>query len=114
VTVTATVVVAVRVPEVPVIVSVNVPAAAVLAADTVSTLLDVAGLVPNEAVTPVGIPDAANVTPPVNPPASVTVMVSVALAPAATLKDAAERVNVNEGFPVLPPPFPTVRATVTE
>jgi len=39
----------------------------------------VAGLVANAAVTPLGRPDAARVTLPVNPPTSVTVMVSVAV-----------------------------------
>lgn len=42
-----------------------------------STLLPVVGLVPKAAVTPLGIPDAVRVTAPVNPPASVTLMVSV-------------------------------------
>ena len=37
------------------------------------------GLVPNAAVTPLGNPDAARVTLPVNRPTSVTVMVSVAV-----------------------------------
>ena len=48
-----------------------------LLAVNVSTLLPVVGLVPNAAVTPLGIPDAVRVTGPVNPPTSVTLMVSV-------------------------------------
>ena len=81
VTVNAIVVVAVSVPEVPVIVTVAGPTVAVLLAVSVSTLevVEDAGL--NEAVTPVGRPDAANVTLPVNGLTSVTVMVSVPLAP---------------------------------
>ena len=77
----AIVVLAVTLPDVPVIVTVNAPTVAVLLADSVSTLVDVVGFVPNEAVTPLGRPDAAKVTLPLNPPEGVTVMVSVALLP---------------------------------
>jgi hypothetical protein len=75
------VVVAVSAPEVPVMVTVDVPAVAVLLAVSVSALVPVVGLVPNEAVTPLGNPDAARVTLPVNGLTSVTVMVSVPLLP---------------------------------
>ena len=75
------VVVAVRLPEVPVIVTVAVPAVAALLAVKVSTLDPVVGLVPKAAVTPLGNPDAERVTLPVNPFKSVTLMVSVPLAP---------------------------------
>ena len=81
VTVSEMVVVAVRLPEVPVIVTVDVPVVAVLLAVNVTTLDPVVGLVPNAAVTPLGRLEAARVTLPVNPPTSVTVMVSVALLP---------------------------------
>jgi len=81
VTVSAIVVDEVNVPEVPVTVTVAVPAAAVLPALIVSTLLLVAGFVPNEAVTPVGNPEAARVTLPLKGAISVTVMVSVPLEP---------------------------------
>lgn len=80
-TVRATVVVAVRLPEVPVMVTVDVPVVAVLLAVSVNTLVPVVGFVPNAAVTPLGKPDAAKVTLPVNPPASVTVTVLVPLLP---------------------------------
>lgn len=80
-TVSAMVVEAVTLPEVPVMVTVEVPVVAELLAVNVSTLVPVVGLVPNAAVTPVGRPDAARVTLPVNPPTSVTVMVSVAVVP---------------------------------
>lgn len=93
-TVRAMVVVAVTLPEVPVIVTVAVPVVAVLLAVNVSTLLPVVGLVPNAAVTPLGNPDAARVTLPVNPPASVTVIVSVALLPRVTARVEAERESV--------------------
>jgi hypothetical protein len=81
VTVSAMVVVAVSVPEVPVMVTVELPNVAVLLAVNVSTLVLVVGLVANAAVTPVGRPEAARVTLPANGLTSVTVMVSVALAP---------------------------------
>ena len=81
VTVNAMVVLAVRLPEVPVIVTVDVPTVAEVLAVSVSTLDPVVGFVPNEAVTPLGRLDAARVTLPLNPFAPVTVMVSVALLP---------------------------------
>jgi hypothetical protein len=57
----------------------DVPTVAVALAVKVSTLVVVVGLVPYATVTPVGNPVAARVTLPVNPPVSVTVMVSVAV-----------------------------------
>ena len=80
-TVRASVVVAVRLPEVPVMVTVAVPVVAVALAVRVSTLVPVVGFVPKVAVTPLGNPDAARVTLPVNPFTSVTVMVLVPLPP---------------------------------
>lgn len=69
-------VVAVRLPEVPVIVTAVFPAAAALVAVSVSTLVPDVGFVPHDAVTPLGSVDVtARVTFPVNPPASVTVIV---------------------------------------
>ena len=65
-------------------VTVAAPAVAVLLAVNVSTLVPVVGLVPNAAVTPLGNPDAARETLPVNPPMSVTVIVSVAVLPCVT------------------------------
>jgi hypothetical protein len=72
---------AVREPEVPVMVTVEVPTAAVALAVNVSVLelVDEAGL--KVAVTPLGSPVAANDTLPVNGLTSVTVIVSVPLAP---------------------------------
>jgi hypothetical protein len=95
----------------PLMVSVNVPATAVLPAVTVTTLLVVAGLVPNATVTPAGAPDAVNVTGPVNPPPSVTLMVSVALPFAGTPRVAAEGVKVNDGFWLTIPPTLTAITT---
>ena len=97
VTVSEMVVVAVVEPEVPVIVTVDVPVVAVLLAVSVSTLVLVAGLVPNAAVTPLGRPEAASVTEPVNPPTSVTVMVSVAVLPCVMARVDAEGARVKLG-----------------
>jgi hypothetical protein len=106
--VSAMVVDAVSVPEVPVMVTLEVPAAAVLLAANVTMLVAVAGFVPNVAVTPVGKPDAARVTAPVNPPTSVTIMVSVALLPAVTDSAAAETESLG------PPSAVTVSAIVVD
>lgn len=100
VTVSAMVVLAVSVPEVPVIVTVELPAVAVLPAANVTTVLPVAGLVPNVAVTPLGRPDAANVTLPVKLPKSVTVTVSVALELCFTETDVAAGDSVKLGAAV--------------
>jgi hypothetical protein len=96
-TVRAMVVVAVRLPEVPVMVTVAAPTVAVLLAVSVSTLVPVVGLVPNAAVTPLGRPDAASVTLPVNGLTSVTVMVSVAVLPWVTDRVDAESESVKLG-----------------
>lgn len=80
-TVRARVVVAVRLPEVPVMVTVELPVVAVELAVRVSTLVPVVGFVANAAVTPLGRPDAASVTLPLNPPTSVTLIVLVPLLP---------------------------------
>lgn len=66
-TVSAMVVLALSVPEVPVMVTVAVPVVAELLAVRVSRLVPVVGFVPNVAVTPLGRPDADSVTLPVNP-----------------------------------------------
>ena len=68
-------------PEVPVIVTEDMPVVAVLLAVSVKILVAVAGLVPNDAVTPFGRPDAAKVTLPVNPFWRATVMVLEPLDP---------------------------------
>ena len=80
-TVRLTVVVCFRLPDVPVMVTVAVPVLARMFAFSVSVLLLVvlAGL--NEAVTPLGRPEAVRLTLPVKPPCGVTVMVVVVLEP---------------------------------
>ena len=80
-TVKLTVVVCVRLPLVPVMVTVAVPVAAVLLAVNVNVLLLVVldGL--NEAVTPLGNPEADKLTLPLKPFTGLTVMVLVPLLP---------------------------------
>ena len=80
-TVTVRVVDAVSEPEVPVMVIVALPGVAELLAVNVSTLLPVVGLVEKAAVTPLGRPDAARVTLPVNPFWPVTARVDLPDAP---------------------------------
>ena len=84
--VSATVVVCVRLPEVPVIVTVAKPAVAVLAAVSVKILLPVvlAGL--NDAVTPAGRPLATKATEPLKLLMPATVIVLLPLVPATTLR----------------------------
>ena len=81
VTVRLNVVVAVRLPETPLMVTVDVPVAAVALAVSVNVLVVVAGFGANPAVTPLGKPEALKVTLPVNPPAGTTVIVLLPLAP---------------------------------
>lgn len=100
---------AVSVPEVPVMVMVEAPATAVLVAVNVTTLLPVAGLVAKAAVTPVGNPEAANVTLPLNGLTSVTEIVSVPIAPWAIESVAAEAVS--EKLPCGGAPLPPVQVT---
>jgi len=93
------VVVFVKLPDVPVTVTVTVPVVAVLLAVKVSVLLLAVLLLAvlvglNEAVTPLGRPDADKLTLPLKPFCGVTVMVLVPVVPCAIVKlfDDAERV----------------------
>lgn len=81
VTVSAMVVDAVSVPDVPVMVTVDVPGVAVPLAVRYSTPVVGVGSGANEAVTPEGKPDAARDTVPVNPPRPVTAIVDVLVTP---------------------------------
>jgi hypothetical protein len=98
------VVFAVRLPEVPVIVTVvGPPAVAEPLAVSVRVLVPAVGFGLNPAVTPLGRPDAARVTLPVNVPTSVTVMVLMPPAPPgliATLLGAADSVKVFDALTV--------------
>jgi len=99
-TVNASVVVAVKLPEVPVIVTVADPVVAVLLAVSVRTLVPVVGFVPNAAVTPLGRPDAARFTLPVKPPTSVTVIVLVPPPPCVIVRLLGESDSVKLGVEV--------------
>jgi hypothetical protein len=90
VTVTDTFVVLVKVPELPVIVTFPVPAGAVLLAVKVNVLVVVLLLGLNEAVTPLGRPEAVRLTLPLKPFCGVIVMVLVPLVPCGMLKPAGE------------------------
>lgn len=87
-TVTEMVVMAVALPDVPVMVTVAGPVAAVLLAVSVSVLVvraeTVAGFGLNDHVSPAGKPDADNVTLPLKPFCGVTEMLLVPLAPCVT------------------------------
>ena len=80
-TVSCTVVVWVKAPDTPVMVTVTVPVAAEPLAVKVSVLVVAVGFGLNPAVTPLGRPDALNVTLPLNPFKSFTVIVLVPLVP---------------------------------
>jgi hypothetical protein len=80
-TVRETVVVFVKLPEVPVMVTVAVPVAAVLLAVSVNVLVPAVLVGLNAAVTPLGRPEAAKAAMPLKPFCGVTVMVLVPLAP---------------------------------
>ena len=75
----------VRLPDVPVIVTVNVPVVAAPLAVSVSVLAPVVLLGLNDAVTPLGRPDAERLTLPVKPFDGVSVIVVVALVPCSTV-----------------------------
>jgi hypothetical protein len=81
-----TVVVFVKLPEVPVTVTVTVPIAAVLLAVSVNVLVLVVLLGLNEGVTPLGRPEADKLTLPLKPFCGVTEMVLAPLAPCVIVK----------------------------
>jgi hypothetical protein len=76
----------VRPPDVPVTVIENVPVVAVLLAVRVSVVEEVAGFGLNEAVTPLGSPEAEKLTSPVKPFWGVMVIVLVPLIPCVMLR----------------------------
>lgn len=80
------VVVWLSVPEVPVTVTVADPTVAVLLAVNVRTLVEVVGLVPKLAVTPLGRPEAESVTDPVKPFEGATVIVLLPFVPCFTVR----------------------------
>ena len=78
-------VVLVKLPEVPVMVTVTVPVVAVLLAVSVNVLVLVVLPGLNDAVTPLGRPDADKLTLPLKPFCGVTMMMLVPLAPCTTV-----------------------------
>jgi hypothetical protein len=94
VTVKVIVAVCAKLPDVPVMVTVTVPGVAALPAASVKVLVAVAGFALNDAVTPLGKPDADKLTLPLKPFCGVTVIVLVPLVPCVMLRllDDAERV----------------------
>ena len=98
-------------PDVPVMVTVTVPVVAALLAASVKVLVAVAGFGLNDAVTPLGKPDADKLTLPPKPFCGVTAIVLVPLVPCVMLRllGDAERVKfgaavtVNEADWVTPP-----------
>ena len=76
----------VRLPDVPVTVTMTAPIAAVLLAVSVNVLVPAVPLGLNDAVTPLGRPDAERPTLPLKPFCGVTVMVLAALVPCAIVK----------------------------
>jgi len=94
-----TVVVLVKPPDVPVRVTEAAPVVAALVTVSVNVLVAVAGLGLNEAVTPLGKPDADKLTLPLKPFCGVTVMVLAALPPCVvvTLLGEVERVKFGGG-----------------
>ena len=81
-----TVVVFVKLPEVPVTVTLTVPVMAVLLAVSVSVLLLVVLVGLNDALTPLGRPEAVKLTLLLKPFCGVTVMVLIPLVPCTIVK----------------------------
>src|SRR5258708_32463290 len=98
---------AVRLPEVPVMVTVAVPAVAELLAVSDRTLVVVVLVGLKDAVTPLGSPEATKLTLPVKPPAGVTVMVLVPVAPPGVIDTLAGAAPRGRGRGPAPLEFPT-------
>jgi hypothetical protein len=85
-TVSETVVLLLTAPETPLMATVDVPVLAVLLAVSVRLLAPVVGFGLNDAVTPLGNPEADKLTLPLNPFCAFTVIVLAPLAPCVTVK----------------------------
>jgi hypothetical protein len=103
----------VKLPEVPVMVRLTVPVLAVLLAVRVKVLVLVALLGLNDAVTPVGKPEADKLTLLLNPFWGVIVIVLVPLAPRTTVKTLGDADNAKLGVVVNPPQLFTKFAALT-
>jgi len=101
-TVRETVVVLVRLPEVPVMVTVAVPVVAVVLAVSVKVLVLVALLGLKDAFTPLGRPEADRLTLPLKPFCGVIVMVLVPLAPCIMVKLVGDAKSVKFGVESVP------------
>jgi hypothetical protein len=75
-----------KLPDEPVTVTVNAPMVAVALAVNVNVLVVAAGFALNDAVTPLGSPDADKLTPPLKPLCGVTVILLVPLVPCVMVK----------------------------
>jgi hypothetical protein len=102
VTVRVIVVVGFKLPDVPVIVTVEFPVAAVALAVSVNVLVEVVGFGTNPAVTPLGRPEADNVTLPLKPFDGTTVMVLVPWFPWLMVSVLGTAVRVKFGLPEQP------------
>ena len=102
VTVSVNVVVGFKLPDVPVIVTVEVPVAAVALAVSVKVLVEVVGFGTNPAVTPLGRPEADNVTLPLKPFDGTTVIVLVPWFPWLMVRVLGTAVRVKFGLPEQP------------
>jgi hypothetical protein len=102
VTVRPTVVVWVRLPEVPVMVTVDVPVAAVLLAVSVNMLVPVALEGLKDAVTPLGNPEADKLTLPLKPFSGLTVMLLLPVEPCATVRLPGETDKLKSGAAIEP------------
>jgi hypothetical protein len=96
-TVRPIVVVRIKVPDVPVMVTVDVPMAAEVLAATVTKTAPGALPALKAAVTPLGMPDAATLTVPLNPFSALPVIVLAPLLPCATLRLAGDTERVKFG-----------------
>ncbi len=97
-TATDSVVLADKLPDVPMTVTVALPRAAELDAVRLSVLVPEVAPGLNDAVTPLGRPEAEKETLPLNPPRSMTAMVAVALLPPCTrLRLVGDAVSVKLG-----------------
>lgn len=98
----------------PVTVTVNLPVVAELDAVRVKLLLDVAGFVPNDGVTPLGSPEALKVTLPLNPFTGFTVMVVEPNDPCRMVKVAGDAESVKLGWGAAEGQLFTKLAALTE
>ena len=87
-------------------VAVVVPGVAVMLAVSVSTLLPEVGFVPHDALTPLGRPDVAKLTLPLNPAIGFTVMVELAELPWNTIRLPGTSVSVKFGPVAVSPVVP--------